>query len=228
VTEGDENMAGVAAVAHDSFGVDTNAKLTAQSAQQLAAATYQGSAIEFIARYVSLGAPSPGDITGDEVNAILAAGLALLLVQHVRNPGWTPSGAQGTSDGQHAAAHASSVGYAAGAHLVMDLEGVAAGTPAQAVIDHVNGWASAVIQAGYQAMLYVGYEAILTPQQLYEALPDIHRYWSDFGNRSVATRGFCMKQVSGTTHLAGVPFGIDPDQITADAKGDRPTWMEAS
>jgi hypothetical protein len=218
-------MTGIATLARESYGVDTNAKLTAQSAQSLRGANYQGQTIEFVARYVSIGAAAPGDITPQELETILGAGLALLLVQHVRLPGWVPSGAQGAMDGGHAAESATAAGYPQTAHIVLDLEGVAPGTSADAVIGHANAWSAAVVAAGYQAMLYVGYNAILTPQQLYD-LPDFNRYWSDFGERQVAVRGFCMKQLSGTTELPGVPFGIDPDRIMADAKGDLPTWAQ--
>lgn len=219
-------MTGIATLASGSYGVDTNAKLTAQSAQSLRAATYEGQVIDFVARYVSIGPAAPGDITSQELDAILGAGLALLLVQHVRFPGWVPSGAQGATDGAHAAQNASAAGYPQTAHIAFDLEGVAPGTSADAVAAHANEWSAAVVGAGYQAMLYVGYNAILTPQQLYD-LPNFNRYWSDFGERQVAVRGFCMKQLAGTTQFPGVPFGIDPDRIMPDAKGDLPTWAQA-
>ena len=156
-------MTGIANVASESYGVDTNAKLTAQSAQKLREANYQGQTIDFVARYVSIGPAAPGDITSQELEAILGAGLALLLVQHVRRPGWVPSDAQGAVDGGHAAQSASAAGYPQTAHIAFDLEGVAPGTSADVVIAHANAWSAAVVAAGYQAMLYVGYNAVLTP-----------------------------------------------------------------
>ena len=214
----------MAATAHDCYGVDTDARLTAQSARQLRAATYKGHPIEFVVRYVSIGGESGADLTAAEVAAILDAGLALLVVQHVRIPGWLPSTAMGSSDGSHAATNAAAIGYPKGCHLVVDLEGVLVGTPADVVIGYVNAWALAVRAAGYRAMLYVGYDTMLTPGQLYE-LPYVEAYWSDFGERQVAVRGFCMKQLSGTVALPGVPFPVDPDKIMADNKGDYPVWM---
>jgi hypothetical protein len=53
-----------------------------------------------------------------------------------------------------------------------------------------------------------------------------HSYWSDAGPRSVATRGFAMKQLSPEVTIDGV--GFDPDTLRADALGDTPFWMTAS
>jgi hypothetical protein len=218
-------MAYAAATAHPCYGVDTDAKLTAESAKALRAATYEGNPIEFIIRYVSIGLEGGWDITAAELVSILAAGLALLLVQHVRDPNWVPSAERGTSDGTEAGKNATTVGYAKGCHLVVDLEGVLPGTSAATVIAYVNAWALAVIAAGYLPMVYVGYNTMLSPDQLYEDLPNVHAYWSDYGARSVAVRGFMMKQLTNTTNLPGVPFGIDPDKIMPDNKGDLPVWM---
>jgi hypothetical protein len=220
-------MLGIAATAHACYGVDTDSRLTAASAKALRAAKYKGNGIEFVVRYVSIGQESGWDITAAEVGYILGAGLALLLVQHVRMPNWTPSAYQGGIDGAQAAKNAAAVGYAKGCHLVVDLEGVHPGTPASVVIAYINAWAKAVVSAGYQAMVYVGYNTMLTPEQLYEDLPDVHAYWSDFGSREVAVRGFMMKQLTDTQEIPGVPFSIDPDKIMPDNNGALPTWMIA-
>jgi len=216
---------GIAATAHACHGVDTDSRLTAQSAVLLRAAKYKDNPIEFVVRYLSIGTEGGEDITVAELNDILDAQLALLLVQHVREPNWVPSAERGTSDGTNAAKNAEAVGYAKGCHIIVDLEGVMPGTTAGTVIEYINTWASAIVAAGYLAMVYVGYNTMLTPEQLYEALPDVHAYWSDFGARQVAVRGFCMKQLTNTTMLPGVPFPIDPDEIMADNEGGLPVWM---
>ncbi|MGH6877090.1 MAG: glycoside hydrolase domain-containing protein, partial [Rhizomicrobium sp.] len=171
-------MVGIAATAHACYGFDTDTKLTAASAKALRASIYNGNPIEFAVRYVSIEGESGSDITAEEVDIILSANLALLLVQHVRNPNWSPSAAQGTKDGIQAAKNAATVGYAKGCHLVVDLEGILPGTAASVVIAYINSWASAIIAAGYRAMVYVGYNTMLTPTQLYENLPNVHAYWS--------------------------------------------------
>ena len=154
----------MAAAAHECYGVDTDARLTAKSAVQLRAANYQGNPIEFVVRYLSIGAKGGQDLTAAEVGWILDAGLALVVVQHVREPNWIPSASRGTGDGTNAAKNAAAIGYAKGCHIVVDLEGVLPGTPASAVIDYINAWASQIVAAGYLAMVYVGYNTMLTPE----------------------------------------------------------------
>jgi hypothetical protein len=207
-------------------GVDTATKLSAASAGRLAAASVPvpvagGVApIRFVTRYVSLGPASPGDLDAAETAAILGAGLALVVVQHVRYPGWAASGQLGAVDGQHAALNAEEAGYPGNLtpdeptlSLVCDLEGVAnTGAP---VAEYVDAWCLAVAGAGYTPVLYVGYKCGLTPAELY-SLPHVSRYWCDAGPRSVAVRGFCAKQHPQVT-IAGVL--VDPDYAYTDALG---------
>jgi len=221
-------MRGVAALGHACFGVDTIAVMTAPNAKALRASNYQGKPIDFIVRYVSLGAEGGWDIEAAEIDTILSEGLALLLVQHVREPNWVPSTARGASDGAQAAKNALAIGYATTCTIAVDVEGIAPGTPAAVVTDYINAWSAAIVAAGYQAMVYVGYAAVLTPAQLYNDLPNVHAYWSDFGKRQVAVRGFCLKQLAEDVTLPGTNFEVDPDEMMADALGGFPTWMVAA
>ena len=208
--------------APDGLVVDTNTKLTAADLTLLAGSRWNGQLVQGVVRYVSIHAEAHGDIDAAEIQAALSAGLGVMLVQHVRYPGWTATEAQGAIDGAAAAANARAAGYLPGCHLWLDLEGVA--NVGDEVIAYVNAWASAVVAAGFLAGLYVGYSCGLTPKQLYESLPDIHAYWSDFGQRSVERRGFCMKQHPQCL-VAGIQ--VDPDEVMADALGGRPMWMVA-
>src|SRR5438270_490964 len=90
-------------------GFDTATPLSAMTCKALAVA-----GIKFAIRYVSFREPKSRDLSAPEVETILEAGLALMVVQHVRNPGWTPSGAMGTADGQRAVANTSAVGVLTG------------------------------------------------------------------------------------------------------------------
>ena len=210
------SIAGTLVTLPECWGFDTNTKLNAKTAQNLTRAPLpNGNVSKFCWRYVSLSNPLPGDLDIEERDAILNAGLTLLLVQHVNYPGWFAAATLGSSHGQAAAAHAKLVEYPQGAHLACDLEGVNdESTPAQ-VIDYVNGWCRAVIAAGYLPCLYVGYACGLTPQQLWE-LPLVSRYWSDFGKRNVANRGFTCVQSPQVT-VAGVQ--VDPDHAMPDKLG---------
>lgn len=198
----------------DCWGLDTNAKISESRAQALAASKLPGGqAVQFVWRYVSLGPPSPSDITSDERDGILGAGLWLMLVQHAHLPGWVASQAQGKRDGDFAQEHAHSVAYPLGCSLAFDLEGCRSVGPA--VIDHCTEWALAVADAGFSPVLYVGYATGLTPTALGH-LP-FRAYWSDFGQRSVQPQGFACKQHAQSA-LAGIP--IDPDHASPDIVGN--------
>jgi len=171
-------------------------------------------------RYVPLPGNDPAkDIAAAELNAILDAGLSLLLAQHVRKGPWDPAEHSGAEDGQVAAQFARAAGYLPGCHLYLDLEDI--GGTGAATKDFANAWADAVIQTGYEAGCYVGFSVPLTPEELFD-LPKFNTYWSDPGPRQVAVRGFAMKQQASIT-IGGVEF--DPDAMTPDNKGETPIWM---
>ena len=215
--------------APDCLAVDTNAKLNAAQCKTLATSglTLPGEnlvrPIKGVCRYVSLHTPEPvSDIDSEELSDILNAGLGLWLVQHCLNPGWVATEALGMKLGAAAYDNAKAAGYAAGAHLALDLEGCA--TIGHAVVDFVEAWC-AQLAGEYLPLLYVGYACGLSPDQLYEALPSVHLYWSDFGPRTVSVRGFAIKQHAQTA-VHGIP--VDPDVLSADNLGDRLMWMTAA
>ena len=199
------------------LAVDTAAKLDGATIQAVRAANYA-----CLIRYVNLPGVSPQrDIDAAELSAILDAGLALMLVQHVRYPGWDPARASGVTDANAAIETARNARYRRGAHLYVDLEGIN-GTAA-ATIQFANDWASTVVAAGYLAGAYIGYNVPLSPEQIYD-LHLVTSYWSDQGPRKVATRGFAIKQ-HAQIKLHGVDF--DPDTIQNDLEGETPAWMIA-
>ena len=154
------------------LGFDADTVITSSAAQQ-----FYGQGYKFCVRYISLGSgEDEGDLTPEEADDILGSGLALMAVQHVRDPGWSPNAELGQEDGTNTANNAQSVGLPAGVNVWCDLEGVSDETPAQDVIDYCNAWYTAVSAAGYVPGLYVGSDAILTGQQLYDDLSFEH-YW---------------------------------------------------
>ena len=199
--------------------VDTAAKLTEVVIAQVAGAGYRG-----IARYVPLpGNSAKADIDAVELRAILDAGLALLLVQHVRRPGWNPGKCSGENDALAGIKAAREAGYLEGAHIFIDLEGVEGSAVATRAF--AEEWAATVVQAGYRAGCYVGYGVPLSASQLYD-LHSIDSYWSDAGPRTVATRGFAIKQRQPGIRIGGV--GFDVDVVQPDRLGDTPSWMIAT
>lgn len=199
--------------------LDTAAKLTPEIIARVKATRSPDCLIRYVPH---VGSPGSHDIDATELKAITKAGLALMLVQHVRLPGWNPDHCSGFGDGNMAAQRALAAGYALGAHIFVDLEGIS-GTGLGTKV-YAEDWARGVTSAGYLAGCYVGYSVPLDAQGLY-LLHGISSYWSDMGPRAVAHRGFAMKQ-HATILVDGIPF--DPSTITPDAKGETPMWMPAS
>lgn len=201
-----------------SLGFDADSVITQTTAQQFASQGYK-----FCIRYLSLGAgEAPGDLTYEEALAILQGGLALMPVQHVSSPGWTPSAQLGTTFGNNAANNAISVGFPTQMNVWLDLEGINSSTPAEDVIAYCNAWYNAVASAGYIPGLYVGANCILDSQQLYDL--SFQHYWqSESTVPPVAVRSYQMVQSFVAEPVNGI--GIDQDITYIDNEGGVPQWL---
>jgi hypothetical protein len=179
--------------------------------------------MDFAFRYVPLNAAdAAGHITNAELNAILASGLAVLLVQNVDAPPWSPTAALGTSHGSYAASYAKGIGYPSGAPIYCDLEMVSSGSVRVDIVAYLNNWMDEVSAAGFVGGLYVGYNPGLTPGQLYADIKT-KSYWAAYNyDDGIATRGFQILQHVQKT-VAGLL--VDPDTIQADELGDLPIWL---
>ncbi|WP_080434476.1 DUF1906 domain-containing protein [Burkholderia ubonensis] len=197
-----------------SRGFDTDTSISSDTAQKFANQGYT-----FCIRYLSLGAgQAPGDLSITEANDILEAGLALMAVQHAERSGWGPSKEAGDANGGNAAENADAVGFPRGVIIWCDLEDVASKATAQDVIDYCTAWFVAVSQAGYVPGLYVGANAGLTGQQLYD-LPFEH-YWQSCSEvPAIPVRGYQMVQTRVSEPVNGI--GVDDDVTAADFEGGR-------
>lgn len=214
-----EKIAGkVAAVHNKSLGFDTDTKLNFDIAK-----SFYNEGYRFAIRYVSLGSEASEDLTYEEANHILDAGLALMPVQHVRHAGWHPNGELGTKYGNNAAVDADKVGFPPGVNVWCDLEGVAGGTKAQSVIDYCNSWYDAVAKYGYLPGLYVGVSSILNSEQLYEDLKFQHFWKSESMVPEVAVRSDQMVQHYYPKKVNGI--SIDKVVTYIDKKGGQPQWL---
>ncbi|MGZ3999723.1 MAG: DUF1906 domain-containing protein [Mucilaginibacter sp.] len=199
-------------------GFDINSIVSAADAQNFKAAGYDF-CIRYIPRTAALAA---GNLTNDEAAGIINAGLALMAVQHVALPGWAPTAALGTTYGSYAAEYCSQVvGLPEGMNIWCDLEGVAPGTPATDVIAYCQAWYQAVSAAEYIPGIYVGYDTMLSPQQLYNSLSFRH-YWRAYNGPQVAVRGFQLVQKL-QVNVNG--FDIDPNVTQTDHMGGIPRWL---
>jgi hypothetical protein len=68
------------------------------------------------------------DLSQSEGQAILNAGMALMVVQHPPLPGWAPTADLGKTYGANAADYAAAAGLPENVCVWLDLEGVASGT----------------------------------------------------------------------------------------------------
>jgi len=199
-------------------GFDVNQVLTESQA-----AAFKSAGYAFCVRYVPRKAElQAGNLTHAEALDILNAGLALMAVQHVELPPWKPNTNLGTLYGKYAATYArQTAALPPGMNLWCDLEGVAPGTPVQDVIAYCQAWYYAVHDAGYIPGLYVGYDVILTAEQLYNDISFQH-YWRAYNGPEVSTRGFQLIQKTEKT-LDGITF--DPDVAQTDGLGDSALWL---
>jgi len=199
-------------------GFDINHKVTAADAQ-----IFKNAGYDFCIRYIPrTAALADGNLTNGEATDIVNAGLALMAVQHVALPGWAPTAALGTAYGAYAADYCSQiVGLPQGVNIWCDLEGVAPATPAANVIAYCQAWYQAVDAAGYIPGIYVGYDTLLSPQQLYNSLSFRH-YWRAYNGPQVAVRGFQLVQ---KLQVRVNGFDIDPDVVHTDNMGGIPRWL---
>lgn len=204
-------------------GFDTNTKLTATIAKALRKAGF-----EFAIRYLSRKAnPKDKDLTAEELDVILDAGLAVMAVQHVAATGWTPSENLGVEYGANAANHARTIGLSNGSSVWLDLEGIAEGTSVETVIAYCNAWFKEVENAGYTSGVYVGANSILSGHDLYLRLKTKHYWKSGSHVPSIPHRGYCMEQhIIANDKIAGV--SIDRNVVLVDAFGSTPMLMTKS
>lgn len=188
-------------------GFDTNTVLTALTAKEFYESGYR-----YCTRYVGRTQMASNDLSSTEANAILDAGLGLMVVQHVSAWNWTPTSKLGIEYGTNAAAFAKEIGIPPGVNLWCDLEGVATDCPSDMVIDYCNYWYNAVNNAGYTPGLYVGAQCILNGTQLYEALSFKHYWKSGSTVPDVKTRGYQLIQHNLDVTVNGVQIDQDTSQ----------------
>ena len=190
--------------------IDTSWKVSASEAKALRMA-----GVRAIGRYVFFSMARPGDLDDAELHVLLDAGLQVFVIQHVRNPGWMAHGELGEADGRVAVSLAQRAGYATPAGspslaLVLDMEGL--GNPGVSAQQHAAAWCGAVRAAGYQPVVYVGYDSGLDAAAL-NTLPGSPLFWADYAPlsmRPAPAAGYTMHQSAQVT-LAGI--GVDPSTV---------------
>ncbi len=203
------------------LGFDTNTPVSTGAAK-----AFRHSGFSFCVRYLSRSTPqATGDLSYAEAKAILAGGLALMVVQHVMRAGWIPSAARGAQYGAAAAANAQATGLPPGVTVWLDLEGISAGVSSEDVIAYCNQWFDPVATAGYQPGLYVGVNCGLDGDALYWRLKTRHYWRSGSAVPDLPHRGYQL--VQRITQAPDVVNGIaiDRNVTYTDGFGDAVSWL---
>jgi hypothetical protein len=196
--------------------VDTNEKMTVEKLIGLFAA-----GVRVLCRYFPLpGNSASQDLDADELVVAATAGLVVFAVQHPRSPSNNVlSATTGGEDADCALAHAKLIGYVPTVEgpvaISLDMEGVK--NPGPDSFAHAQAWVTKVLAAGYQALIYLGYDCGLTSSQC-NALVALGRpgqvlFWCDAGpyeSRPSPAIGFVLKQHEQST-MAGA--GVDEDDL---------------
>ena len=212
----------VASLPDGAMGCDVTAPLNVISAKQ-----YLNKGYKFVVRYVGRGDGSRTfvDLTQEEGQAIVDAGLGLCVVQHPLAEGWSPTSALGQRFGAAAATLAGGAGLPVGVSVWLDLEGVAPASQAQEVIDYCNEWYDEVSAVGYAPGVYIGANPGLSADQIYWDL-SMKSYWRGGSSTEsgvpadIPNRGYQMVQRitgSGTSEF-------DSDVTHADNFGGTVLW----
>ncbi len=183
-------------------GIDTVASLSPEFCRSLRQAGY-----EFVGRYLD-------SLTLAELAGILGADLGLIGIRYAHAAGWVPSGSLGATDGAVTVNKARALGLPAGMAIACDLEGCARTSAPTDVESYLGAWQAAVTGAGYVAMLYVGFEAVLSGVQL-AALPGFTHYWRSCSAVPEPQVGYCLLQLRpGNLQVLGLQ--VDVDVVEAD------------
>ena len=165
------------------LGVDTVAKL---SPPQLRALKDRG--YVFRAGYID-------ELSQQEVLDVVSNGLGLLPLTYAKE--FSPD---------HTLERLRLLGLPMGAHVVLDLEAVAADTTADALKLTVNAWGRGIMNGGYFPTLYVGSQEIFTSQELTSL--EVFRYWAGC-SKLLDRNGAIAEPARGYSLIQGRPFNVD-------------------
>jgi len=201
-------------------GIDTNTVLDERLCR---AAKARG--FSFCLRYVSRGErEQTGDLHEAEARIILNSGLALMPVQHVARPGWSPKKALGSIYGRNAAAHVREIGFPPGVNVWLDLEGVKSPSSHATVIEYCNAWIAEVEFAGFVPGVYIGARAILTGEEIFWRLRARHFWKSGSRVPEVPHRGYqLIQKIIRNDKIDGVE--IDRNLTVNDNFGQSVLWL---
>jgi Rv2525c-like, glycoside hydrolase-like domain len=158
----------------------------------------------------------PISLSSQELRELLAADLDISIVQFYS--GRAPSKELGEKVGAAAAHNCKALSIPAEVTVWCDLEWPSKAPPAADVLVYANAWAKEVVDAGYEAGMYVGANCGVNGDQLW-SMPKVRHYWKSASLVPwVSNRGFQMVQ---TLEIEVQGIKVDQDIAMFDALGDR-------
>jgi hypothetical protein len=161
-----------------------------------------------------------GSVTAEGIQGILAAGLGFFPITYADR-----------FNGPTTVAQLQLLNLPSGCTVWLDIESIGSGVPVQTLIQQINLWAVAVLNAGYMPGLYVGPGCLLTSLELYQL--KVVRYWHSMskiidrnGQLAEPACGYCMYQLFPTQTVSGV--NVDLNFVQQDWQGRLPVWVVAS
>lgn len=202
-------------------GVDTAARPNSNDCKLL-----KSKGFDFIVRYLP-------ELDAQEIQTIHDAGLGLMLVAHVRLPGWKPTMAMGASDAERVSKRARDLSIPMGATIWCDLEGIASSEPGYdattSTIAYEHAWAQMIRTWHFNPGNYIGAGVPLSDHELYARLLASSYWQSQSIVPTPAGRGYQMVQLfsmpAGSIRLPGMSFDVDINFTQHDHRGGIPTMI---
>jgi hypothetical protein len=209
------------------MGFDTTEVLNAVSARN-----YFNKGYRFCVRYVGRGKGKSNyvDISRAEAQAIVDAGLGLMIAQHPLASGWVPTEQMGQDFGNYAALAAGQAGLLPGMNIWLDLEGVKDSVSSDDIISYCNAWFGEVESLGFETGIYIGAAPGLTADQLYWDIKTKH-YWKGGSSAkagvpdNIPPRGYQLVQ---RINNPNTPSEFDSNVTSTDAFGLAVRWITKS
>src|ERR1700760_30601 len=105
------------------------------------AVAFKSAGYDTIIRYIPrTQALAKDNLTAQEINDLLNAGLNVSAVQHCPMPGWDPSAELGEVYGKYCAQYCKEIGLPPGMHVWVDLETPSTAATAQECVDYAKAW----------------------------------------------------------------------------------------
>jgi hypothetical protein len=201
------------------LGFGTNAHLTADISGKILQSEFA-----FVSRCLQTESTFPSAGLGSsELQIILAAGLTVIVFQHVASRREGPSAEAGVRDGADAVRAAKALFLPTGTQIWLNIDDFANTSHSGEISDYLFNWFDLVVQDGYVPGLQVGLCACWTNEML-DSLP-FNFFWRiGSGSHAYPSSGYCLVQSASPSYIFE-DLHYERDVVQLDNHGSRPTWL---